>query len=279
MSEQDLRALEHAMAAMPGNPILVMRSIPCPGVVVLTLNRPEKRNALSQALINNLLRELTLASNDPAVKAVVLSGGPAFFCAGADIKEISEIDAEGARKHRYLEDLCNGMSSFRKPIFAAVEAMALGGGFEICLMCDLIFASKGCKFGLPEVKIGLIPGAGGTQRLTNAVGKYQAMKMILFGTIIDVDEASSHGLIAGTFPPGGVLDGAIKVAQQVAGLSSTAVQLAKEAVCRSDSLGRDDDFERSLYYFSFGTAHKREGISAFLQKRQPDWEGADRGAS
>lgn len=149
------------------------------------------------------------------------------------------------------------------------------------------------------------------------------MKMILFGTIIDVDEASSHGLIAGTFPPGGVLDGAIKVAQQVAGLSSTAVQLAKEAVCRSawplafslvvfpprslppfcchfrpcsgaacssaacadmdqplgDSLGRDDDFERSLYYFSFGTAHKREGISAFLQKRQPDWEGADRGAS
>ena len=151
--------------------------------------------------------------------------------------------------------------------------------FAICPQCDLIFASKGCKFGLPEVKIGLIPGAGGTQRLTNAVGKYQAMKMILFGTIIDVDEASSHGLIAGTFPPGGVLDGAIKVAQQVAGLSSTAVQLAKEAVCRSDSLGRDDDFERSLYYFSFGTAHKREGISAFLQKRQPDWEGADRGAS
>ncbi|KAL8310808.1 hypothetical protein RB597_001652 [Gaeumannomyces tritici] len=220
------------MAAMPGNPILVTRSTPCPGVVVLTLNRPEKRNALSQALINNLLRELTLASNDPSVKAVVLSGGPAFFCAGADIKEISEIDAEGARKHRYLEDLCNGMSSFRKPIFAAVEAMALGGGFEICLMSDLIFASKGCKFGLPEVKIGLIPGAGGTQRLTNAVGKYQAMKMILFGTIIDVEEASSHGLIAGTFPPGAVLDGAIKVAQQVAGLSSTAVQLAKEAICR-----------------------------------------------
>lgn len=222
--------------------------------------------------------------------------------------------------------------------------------FITCLQCDLIFASKGCKFGLPEVKIGLIPGAGGTQRLTNAVGKYQvglvataqqnwgcmfrgsglternqAMKMILFGAIIDVDEASSHGLIAGTFQPGGVLDGAVKVAQQVAGLSSTAVQLAKEAVCRSewplnlslvvflsrslppfffpchfrpfskagcssaayadvgqplgDSLGRDDDFERSLYYFSFGTAHKREGISAFLQKRQPDWEGADRGAS
>ncbi|TLS29613.1 hypothetical protein PpBr36_00875, partial [Pyricularia pennisetigena] len=258
---------------------LVQSGTPSPGVLVLQLNRPDKRNALSQSLIKQLLSKLRDASVDETVKAVVVTGSETFFCAGADIKEISALDGEGARKCRYLEDLCHGFSSFRKPIFAAVEGMALGGGFEVALACDLIFASESAKFGLPEVKIGLIPGAGGTQRLTNSMGKYLAMRMILFGATITSQEALHHGLVAEIFPAGSVLEGAVAKATEVASLSSTAVQLAKEAICRSDDLGRDDEFERSLYYFSYGTAHKREGIAAFLEKRAPDWRDAPRGSS
>ncbi|KAK4143305.1 enoyl-CoA hydratase [Dichotomopilus funicola] len=262
------------MSEQPPRSTLVQRSTPHPGVAVLAFNRPEKRNALSQSLIDEFLSELATVSADHAIKAVILTGGPHFFSAGADINEISRLDFESARGCRYLEDLCNGMAAVRKPVIAAVEGMALGGGFEVALMCDLIFASEITKFGLPEVRIGLIPGAGGTQRLTNAVGKYQAMKMILFGATITGQEALSNGLVTELSPPGSVLDRAIKAAQQLASLSSSAVQLAKEAVCRSDKLGRDDEFERSLYYSAFGTAHKREGVSAFLEKRSPDWDSS-----
>ncbi|KAM0500172.1 hypothetical protein ACHAPB_005670 [Verticillium nonalfalfae] len=153
------------------------------------------------------------------------------------------------------------MRGVRKPLIAAVEGMA----------CDLIFAAHGSRFGLPEVTIGLLPGAGGTQRLTNAVGKFRAMKMILLGAPIPAAEALDAGLVAALFDDGQVLDNVLAVAQRLASSSRIALSLAKESICRADDLGRDDDFERSLYYYSFGTRDKTEGVAAFLGKRSPEW--------
>ncbi|KAL6865502.1 hypothetical protein ACO1O0_001596 [Amphichorda felina] len=255
------------------NETLVAISNPAEGVRVLAFNRPTKRNALSQELIDDFLEKLAVASSDQSVRAVVVTGSSTFFCAGADIKEISGLGAEDARQRRYLEDLCLGLRKVRKPIMAAVEGMALGGGFEVALMCDLIFASTTSRFGLPEVSIGLLPGAGGTQRLTNAVGKFKAMQMILLGTPITAQDANAAGLVADIFEPGTVLGNVLQVASKLASMSPSALSLAKEAICRSDDLGRDDDFERSLYYHAFGTQDKREGVSAFLEKRAPNWSG------
>ncbi|KAF5234242.1 hypothetical protein FANTH_12202 [Fusarium anthophilum] len=261
---------------------LVLALTPADGVRVLALNRPSKRNALSQELITVFLEQLNTASRDDGVRVIVITGSSSFFCGtppgicraltGADIGEISRLDAEDARGCRYLADLCSGMQAVRKPLIAAVEGMALGGGFELALMCDLIFSADGSRFGLPEVKIGLIPGAGGTQRLTNAVGKYKAMQMILLGQPISAEEARSVGLVAQLYESGKVLEHVVKDhASTLAALSPTALGLAKEAICRSDDLGADHEFERSLYYFAFGTGDKREGVKAFLEKRKPEW--------
>ncbi|KAH7160488.1 ClpP/crotonase-like domain-containing protein [Dactylonectria estremocensis] len=251
---------------------LVIPSTPINGVRVLAINRPNKRNALSGELISVLLEQLATAANDNVVRVIIVTGTSTYFSAGADIKEISEMDAEGARGCRYLSNLCDGMRAVRKPLIAAVEGMALGGGFEVALMCDLIFASNVGRFGLPEITLGLIPGAGGTQRLTNVVGKFKAMQMILLATPIPATEAFSLGLVAQLFEPGTVLEQTIEIASKLAASSATALSLAKEAVCRADDLGRDDEFERSLYYFAFGTQDKKEGIEAFLKKRQPNWQ-------
>ncbi|CAG1967882.1 unnamed protein product [Fusarium graminearum] len=251
---------------------LILPSTPADGVRVLALNRPSKRNALSQELITVFLEQLKTASQDDGVRVIVITGSSTFFCAGADIGEISRLDAEGARDCRYLSDLCTGMQAVRKPLIAAVEGMALGGGFELALMCDLIFAAHDSRFGLPEVSIGLIPGAGGTQRLTNAVGKFKAMQMILLGRPIQAEEAQSAGLVAQLYESGSVLDNVVKdTASTLAALSPTALGLAKEAICKSDDLGVDHEFERSLYYFAFGTKDKEEGVRAFLEKRKPEW--------
>ncbi|KAF4465908.1 enoyl- hydratase [Fusarium albosuccineum] len=251
---------------------LVIATTPAQGIRVLALNRPAKRNALSQTLITALLEHLRQASQDDGVRVIVLTGSQTFFCAGADISEISELDAEAARGRRYLADLCTGMRSVRKPVLAAVEGMALGGGFEVAMMCDLIFAASNSRFGLPEVTIGLLPGAGGTQRLTSAVGKFKAMQMILLGRPISAEEARSAGLVAELYESGTVLDKVLETASTLAALSPTALSLAKEAICRSDDLGCDHEFERSLYYFAFGTKDKEEGVKAFLEKRPPNWQ-------
>ncbi|KAI1071011.1 hypothetical protein LB507_010953 [Fusarium sp. FIESC RH6] len=251
---------------------LILPSTPAAGVRVLALNRPSKRNALSQDLITVFLEHLHSAANDDGVRVIVITGSTTFFCAGADIGEISRLDAEGARKCRYLSDLCSGMQAVRKPLIAAVEGMALGGGFELALMCDLIFAAHDSRFGLPEVTIGLIPGAGGTQRLTNAVGKFKAMQMILLGRPMPAEEARSMGLVTDLYESGTVLEHVVRdTASTLAASSPMALGLAKEAICRSDGLGVDHEFERSLYYFAFGTKDKEEGVKAFLEKRKPDW--------
>ncbi|KAF4974002.1 hypothetical protein FZEAL_9046 [Fusarium zealandicum] len=245
---------------------LVMVEFPVQGVEVIVLNRPEKRNALSKLMIKEFLTALLKASSNSDVHVIVIAGSGPCFSAGADIKEIATMDAESARSCRYLEDLCHGMASVRKPILAAVDGPALGGGFELALMCDLIYASERARFVLPEVSLGLIPGAGGTQRLTAALGKYRAMKAILFGTPISSQEAMSCGLVCDMFEDGQVLNKTIDAAAQLAGRGTVATQLAKEAICRADDRCRDDEFERNLYYFAFGTSEKAKKVQRFLQR-------------
>ncbi|KAL6866869.1 ClpP/crotonase-like domain-containing protein [Trichoderma novae-zelandiae] len=246
---------------------LVQTSSPVSGVKVITFNRPQKRNALSNELLAEFLSKLSAASKDAAVKVIVLTGSGGFFSAGADLQDIAALDAADARSCRYLEDLCHGMASVRKPLLAAVEGPALGGGFEVALMCDLIFASQTqTYFALPEVKRGLIPGAGGTQRLTAALGKFKAMRTILLGKPITAEEGLSHGLVCELFEDGTVLKNTVKVAAELAANATEAMQLAKEAICRADSLGRDDEFERTLYYITFGTEEKKKGVNGFLKK-------------
>ncbi|KAK5991326.1 Enoyl-CoA hydratase 1 [Cladobotryum mycophilum] len=245
------------MAESESNKRLIEATSPADGVRVITLNRPQKRNALSKPMIAEFLDELSLASQDAAVKVLVLTGANGFFSAGADLQDIAALDAAGARSCRYLKDLCDGMASVRKPVLAAVEGPA----------CDMIFASKNrTYFALPEVKRGLIPGAGGTQRLTAALGKYRAMRTILLGKPISAEEGLAAGLVCELFDDGTVLSNTIQVAAELAANATEAMQLAKEAICRADSLGRDDEFERNLYYITFGTEEKIKGINSFLKK-------------
>ncbi|EAW13732.1 enoyl-CoA hydratase/isomerase family protein [Aspergillus clavatus NRRL 1] len=242
------------------------------GARVLALNRPAKRNALSQTLINSLLAELENASTDPQIQSIIITGSQTIFSAGADIKEIAELDGETARQQRYLENLCHGMRNIRKPIIAAIEGKALGGGFELALMADCIVATPEVEFRLPEISIGLIPGAGGTQRLTAAIGKYRAMNMILLNQPISGQEAYQLGLASKLVESGKALSGALEMAEQLGSKSPSTILLAKEAICRADELQHDHEFERSLYYTAFGTGDMMEGVSAFLEKRAPVWK-------
>ncbi|KAJ2898601.1 hypothetical protein MKZ38_003798 [Zalerion maritima] len=249
----------------------VLATSPGPSIRVLAFNRPAKKNALSQALINVFLAQLWAACQDSDVRVIIITGSRELFSAGADINEISALDVGGARRTRYLADLCYGMKAVRKPMIAAVEGMA----------CDIILASQSSRFGLPEVTIGLIPGAGGTQRLTVAVGKFrigkelskslQAMKIILSGKLVSAADACLMGLVSETFDPGTVLANAVNLAKTIANNSSMAVVSAKQAVLRADDLGMDQEFERSLYYDTFGSKDKAEGVDAFLEKRQAQW--------
>ncbi|KAL4934673.1 enoyl-CoA hydratase/isomerase family protein [Aspergillus undulatus] len=250
-----------------GSANLILVSTPQPRTRVLTLNRPAKRNALSQDLLRQLLLELEQADDDREISSVIITGSQSFFSAGADLKEISELDAESAHRIRYLENLCNGVRNVRKPVI-----VALGGGFELALMADFIVASSAAEFSLPEVTIGLIPGAGGTQRLTNIVGKFNAMRMILLHEPLPATEAQKLGLVSYLADQGEALEAALGLAAKLASQSSSAVRLAKEAICRADEIGQDERFERSLYYTAFGGQDKREGVQAFLEKRSPVWD-------
>ncbi|KAL4945830.1 hypothetical protein BDV06DRAFT_3450 [Aspergillus oleicola] len=251
---------------------LILVLTPRPGIRVCALNRPAKRNALSQDLIKQLLLELERIEEDRDICAIIITGSDGVFSAGADIREISKMDAEDARRIRYLEDLCGGIRKVRKPVIAAVEGKALGGGLELALMADFIVATPNTEFSFPEIGIGLIPGAGGTQRLTAIVGKYRAMRMVLLSEPLSGTEAQTLGLVSTLTDPGKALDGALELATKLTSRSSSAISLAKEAICRADDLGQDEHFERSLYYTAFGTRDKREGVSAFLEKRFPVWD-------
>jgi len=243
-------------------------------VGLVTLNRPKALNALCAALIAELGQALDAFEADDNVGCIVLTGSERAFAAGADIKEM----ASKTYMDVYLADfITNGwerVTKCRKPIVAAVAGFALGGGCEVAMMCDFILAADTAKFGQPEITIGTIPGAGGTQRLTRFVGKSKAMEMCLTGRMMDAAEAERAGLVSRVVPAAELLPEALKVAEKIAGLSRPIVLMAKDAVNRAyeTTLSEGVHFERRLFHSTFATEDQKEGMAAFVEKRPPGWK-------
>jgi enoyl-CoA hydratase len=237
-------------------------------VALITLNRPEALNALNAQLIDDLNSALDRLEKDPAIGCLILTGSAKAFAAGADIKEMADLSYPSI----YLDNLFSAsdqVASRRKPIIAAVSGFALGGGCELAMMCDFILAADNARFGQPEIKLGVLPGMGGTQRLTRAVGKAKAMELCLTGRLMDAAEAESAGLVARVVPQSGLLDEALKVATQIAEMSLPAAMMVKESINRAFevSLAEGVRFERRVFHAAFATEDQKEGMSAFIDKR------------
>ncbi|KAK4194358.1 putative mitochondrial precursor of enoyl-CoA hydratase [Triangularia verruculosa] len=242
------------------------------GVAVVRLDRPAKRNAFSQSMINQLISVLAHLDASDSVRAVVLAGKPdGPFCAGMDIKELSQLSTAEAHERQFLKDLTKAFAQFSKPIIAAVIGFALGGGFELALAADIIYAADDAVFGLPEVKIGTIPGAGGTQRLTKALGKHKAMELILTGDSVTASELARLGLVNRVFPRQEVESESIKLAQRIATKSAPVLKLGKKAILTAEEahLEAGMSLESNMYYATFDLEDFREGQAAFLEKRDP----------
>jgi enoyl-CoA hydratase len=242
-------------------------------VGLIRLNRPAVHNALNDALMTELGQALLAFEADERIRAVVITGNDKAFAAGADL---SELQFKGFADV-YLEDFVTAnwetVTRCRKPVIAAVAGLALGGGCELAMMCDMVIAADNARFGQPEVKVGTLPGAGGTQRLTRAIGKAKAMDLCLTGRFMEVDEAERCGLISRVVPLADLLDEALAVAAQIAAHPAIAVKLNKEAVNRAfeTTLAEGVQFERRLMHASFASQDQKEGMQAFAQKRQPVW--------
>jgi enoyl-CoA hydratase len=244
-------------------------------VGLIRLNRPQALNALNRALVAELTQALDAFEADPAIGCMVITGSEKAFAAGADIKEMAEKTFTDA----YLGDFAanwDRAGTVRKPLIAAVAGFALGGGCELAMLCDMIIAADNAKFGQPEIKLGVIPGIGGTQRLTRAVGKAKAMDLVLTGRMMDVQEAERSGLVARIVPLASLLDEAIKTAETIAALSLPSVLAAKEAVnvAFETSLAEGVRFERRIFHSMFATADQKEGMAAFIAKRPPKFENS-----
>ncbi|KAN0063475.1 Fatty acid oxidation complex subunit alpha [Thecaphora frezii] len=248
----------------------ILVSQPAPGVTLITLNRPKALNALNSALFRELNHATQAADADPAISAIVLTGTDRAFAAGADIKEMKDVEYAHAYKTDFLAHWTT-ITTIKKPIIAAVSGFALGGGCELAMMCDIILAAPTAQFGQPEINLGVMPGAGGTQRLTKAVGKSLAMEMNLTGRFLSADEAAQRGLISRVVSEGPVVDEAVKVASTIAKKSQIAVQAAKEGVNASFELSLQEGtrFERRLFHSLFATKDQKEGMAAFAEKRKP----------
>lgn len=241
---------------------------PKPSVVQITLNRPKALNALNSALFHEINEATQKADEDDTIGAIVLTGSEKAFAAGADIKEMKDKEFASAYKSNFLGHWTK-LTTLRKPIIAAVSGHALGGGCELAMMCDIILASSTASFGQPEINLGVIPGAGGTQRLTKALGKSLAMELILTGRPLSATEAASHGLVSKVVE-GDVVEEALKMAEKIAKKGRVAVQAAKEAVNASFelNLAEGNRFERRLFQSLFATKDQKEGMSAFAEKRK-----------
>ena len=242
-------------------------------VGLIRLNRPQALNALNRALMTDLTHALNAFEADPNVGCIVITGSDKAFAAGADIKEM----AEKTFAEAYLGDFAanwDRASTVRKPVVAAVAGFALGGGCELAMQCDIIIAADNAKFGQPEIKLGVIPGIGGTQRFTRAVGKAKAMDIMLTGRMMDAAEAERAGLVARVVPAADLLDEAMKVAETIAAMSLPSVLAAKEAVNRAFETSQAEGirFERRIFHSLFATADLREGMHAFIDKRPPKFQ-------
>jgi enoyl-CoA hydratase len=242
-------------------------------VGLLTLNRPDALNALNSTAMTEITTALAGFDADDAIGCIVVTGSQKAFAAGADIREMHDLDYPDV----FLRDWFAGwerLAAVRKPIIAAVAGYALGGGCELAMMCDFIIAADSATFGQPEIKLGVIPGIGGTQRLTRQVGKAKAMEMILTGRMMGAEEAERAGLVARIVPAADLLTEAMKTAETIADLSLPSVLLAKEAVNRADELTLAEGvrFERRAFQLAFATADRKEGMAAFVEKRPPDFK-------
>ncbi|MGE3968238.1 MAG: enoyl-CoA hydratase [Dongiaceae bacterium] len=240
-------------------------------VGVVTLNRPKALNALCDALVAELGAALDDLEADAHVGAIVITGSDKAFAAGADIKEMKDRTFIGAYTEDFITRGWERVARCRKPVIAAVAGYALGGGCEMAMMCDIILAAENAKFGQPEITLGVIPGAGGTQRLTRLVGKAKAMEMCLSGRMMDAAEAERSGLVSRVVPTDALMDEAMKLADRIAGMSIPIAMMVKEAVntAYETTLAEGIHFERRLFHASFATEDQKEGMAAFVEKRQP----------
>ncbi|WP_419798828.1 MAG: enoyl-CoA hydratase [Terasakiella sp.] len=255
-------AYEHILAEKKGR------------VGLITLNRPKALNALCTPLIDELGAALDAFEADSEIGCIVLTGSEKAFAAGADIKEMSERDFIDVYSNDFITDDWEKVAKCRKPVIAAVAGYALGGGCEMAMMCDFIIAAENAKFGQPEITIGTIPGAGGTQRLTRAVGKAKAMEMCLTGRIMDAEEAERSGLVTRIVPLDNLLENALETADKIAKLSQPVVMMAKESVNKAfeTTLAEGVMFERRTFHTTFALEDRKEGMSAFAEKRQPNFK-------
>jgi enoyl-CoA hydratase len=242
-------------------------------VGLITLNRPKALNALNSALLGEVNQALDGFEADTNVGCIVITGSEKAFAAGADIKEMSSL----SYPQTYMDDFFIGwdrVAGRRKPMIAAVAGFALGGGCEFAMMCDFIIAADNAKFGQPEIKLGVMPGMGGTQRLTRLIGKAKAMEMCLTGRMMGAEEAERSGLAARVVPAADLLSEALKTAETIASMSLPIAMMTKETINRTDemSLAEGIRFERRVFHAMFATADQKEGMAAFVEKRAPDFK-------
>jgi len=258
---------------MPQPLDISVESLPS-GVLVIRLNRPEARNALRTQLLKEIADTLEQAELNDAIGAVVITGSEHVFAAGADIKEMANLDAVGLWKDK-RPSYWKCIKDFSKPILASVNGFCLGGGFELAMHADIIIAGENAQFGQPEINLGIMPGAGGTQRLVRIVGKSMAMKLILSGEFIDAQTAVQFGIAAEKCQPELTLERTIQLAATIATKSPIATRIAKEAILRAfeTPLEQGLDLERKAFLFLAATADREEGINAFLEKRKAEFKG------
>ena len=237
-------------------------------VGLITLNRPQALNAINRQLTSELLAQVQAFDRDPDIGCIVITGSAKAFAAGADIKEMQDQDYMVMFGADWFGDW-QKLADVRKPTIAAVAGYALGGGCELAMMCDIILAADTARFGQPEIKLGVMPGMGGSQRLTRLVGRAKAMDMCLTGRMMDATEAERAGLVARILPADTLLDEALKTAATIAGMSLPAAMMVKEAVNRADeiSLAEGLRFERRVFHAMFATEDQKEGMTAFVEKR------------
>jgi enoyl-CoA hydratase/carnithine racemase len=247
---------------------------PADGVAVVRINRPEARNALNSAVRSLLAKHFTDLSGDDGVRAIVLTGDDKAFAAGGDLKEMADMQAvDHLLRRSHLA--YRAITQCPKPVIAAINGYALGGGLELAMQADILIAGESAQLGQPEIRVGIIPGAGGTQRLTRAVGKYQAMKMVLTGKPVGAREALAMGLLSEVVPDDRVLSAAVEMAKLIAGMPPLAVTAAKEVLNAGLDAALETGMmlERQAFHLLFSTEDQKEGMRAFIEKRRPRYKG------